>query len=349
MLRFLALLGTLGSLSILAAQSVPKTVAVVDGQAITEDDLGRAANGRIRQLMQFPEPSQTAESLERAKLMIQWDALNYLIERRLTRAEAARRMISEEDLMESEIESRIESPARETIEAFTEVNRDRMPMIKGLPPREVYSQVGAFLTVQADRVMRALFFERLSKQYGVRTYLEPLRREISTKGHAARGVQESAVTIVEFSNFECSDCASVSRSLEDVRKNSAGRVRIVYRHYPEAHLLPHAERAAEAALCAHKQQRFWEFHDQLVENPKQLDDADLRKRAASLGLDTTVFNDCLESGVASRDVGKDIDEAYTVGVMVAPTLFVNGRMLMGKRSAEEIQQIVDDELRRTGQ
>jgi protein-disulfide isomerase len=346
--QFLVVTFTLGSLSLIVAQSVPQTVAIVNGQAITEEDLGRAANGRIRLLMQSPEASESQASLERAKLEIRWEALNYLIERRLSRAEAERRMVSEDELIESEIDNRIEPPAKETVEAFTEANRDRMPMIKGLPPWEVRSQVGAFLTVQADRVMRAVYFEKLSKQYGVRTFLEPLRAEVSTAGHAVRGSQNSPVTIVVFSNFECSDCVSVAGALEDVRKNNSESVRIVYRHFPEAHLYSQAELAAEAASCAFKQQRFWEFHDQLFANSKELGGVHLRQRAAALGLDTNAFNDCLDSGTASRDVGKDIDEAYTLRVMVAPTLFVNGRRLMGRRSVAEIQQLVDEELRRGG-
>ena len=75
----------------LHAQTGAKPVALVNGEAITDEDLGRAANGRIRMLTQSREPSQSDESFEREKLAIRWDALNYLIERRLTRAEAARR------------------------------------------------------------------------------------------------------------------------------------------------------------------------------------------------------------------------------------------------------------------
>ena len=97
-----------------------------------------------------------------------------------------------------------------------------------------------------------------------------------------------------------------------------------------------------------KQQRFWEFHDQLFANSSELSGADLRKRATTLGLDSNAFNDCLDSGIGSREVGKDIDEAYTLRVLAAPTVFVNGRRLIGKRSVAEIQQLVDEELRRGG-
>src|SRR4051812_14844251 len=147
----------------IAAQSVVKTVAVVNGETITEDDLTRAASGRIRQLTEMREPSQSDVSFERARQSIRWEMLNHLIELRLTRAEAARQMISEYDLIDREIERAIEMPTRESVEAFTEANRVRMPLISGLSPAEVFSQVRAFLTIQANRVFRAVYFEKLSK------------------------------------------------------------------------------------------------------------------------------------------------------------------------------------------
>src|SRR5262245_52592362 len=152
-------------------QSLPNTVGVVNGEVITAEDLGRSSSGRIRMLTESREPSQSDESFERAKLAIRWDALNNLIERRLTRAEAARRMISEDDLLDAEIESHVAFPSREMLEAFIEANRVRMPLIQGLSQREIMSQVGAFMMLQADRVAHAVYREKLPKRYGVRTFV----------------------------------------------------------------------------------------------------------------------------------------------------------------------------------
>jgi protein-disulfide isomerase len=332
--------------AVAGAQSVPDTVGVVNGEVITAEDLGRSSSGRIRMLTESREPSQSDQSFERAKLAIRWEGLNNLIERRLTRAEAARRMISEDDLLDAEIESRVAFPSREMVEAFIEANRVRMPLIQGLSQREVMSQVGAFMLLQADRVAHAFYREKLSKQYGVRTFLEPLRADIATAGHPARGAQSPAITVVAFSDFDCADCAVVAKSLEELRKSGVP-IQFVYRHFPQVQFHPRAQIAAEAATCAHRQQRFWDFHDTLFADSKDLTAAALRDLAASLNLDTAAFERCMDSGAGLRDVNKDIDDGIAAGVLIAPTVFVNGRMIFGKRTAGEIHELITDELERS--
>ena len=84
-------------------------------------------------------------------------------------------------------------------------------------------------------------------------------------------------------------------------------------------------------------------------NQKNLKSDDLKLRASTLSLDTEVFNTCLDSGKHVDDIDKEIDEGYSVGVTTAPTFFVNGRMFLGIHSAADIQRIIDEELKRTGQ
>src|SRR6185295_1102180 len=100
------------------AQSISKSMAVVNGETITEDDLARVADGRIRQLAQSRPAGQSDANFEREKLTIRWDALHYLIERRLARAEAARQMISEDELIQNEVESKVPVPTIELAQAF---------------------------------------------------------------------------------------------------------------------------------------------------------------------------------------------------------------------------------------
>ena len=200
---------------------------------------------------------------------------------------------------------------------------------QGLSQRETMSQVGAFMMIQADRVAHAVYLEKLSKQYGVSTFLEPLRADIATAGHPARGVDSPAITIVAFSDFDCEDCAVVAKSLQELRK-SGTPIRFVYRHFPQVQFHRNAQVAAEAAICAHRQQRFWDFHDTLFTDSKDLTRPALRELAASLRLDTAEF-----------------DDGYAAGVLIAPTVFVNGRMILGKRTAAEIQELVNDELKRS--
>src|SRR5262249_29297917 len=234
--------------------------------------------------------------------------------------EAIRRMISEDDLVDSEIENATPEPTREAAEAFLTANTVRMPLIKRLSHAEAISQIRGYLSVQYANAVRATYVDKLSKQYGVETFLEPLRLEVSTTGFPARGAAAAPVTIVEFTDFACPDCAVLDQSLQQLQKVNADKLRVVYRQFPLAHLNAHAQKAAEASLCANDQQHFWEFHDSVFGHQTDLNDDDLKQRAAGLKLDITTFNDCLDSGKHVGDIDKEIDEGYSVGVTMAPTI-----------------------------
>ena len=141
---------------------------------------------------------------------------------------------------------------------------------------------------------------RLKKDFGFKSYLEPLRAQISSAGFPSRGVATAPVTIVEFSDFECPYCGGLFPTLKQVEKNYPQTVRIVYRQFPLSNLHPHAMKAAEAALCANEQNKFWEFHDSMFGNQRELSIADLKQRAVDLKLDTQAFNQCLDSGRKQR-------------------------------------------------
>lgn len=335
--------------SVAAAQPAAKTLAVVNGEAITEQDVARVADGRLRQLAEGREPSESDASFERSKLAIRWEVLNYLIERKLIRAEAARRMISEDDLVDMEIEYATPEPTPEVAEAFLVANTVRMPLIKRLSHAEAISQIRGYLSAQNANTVRAIYVDKLSKQYGVETFLEPLRLEIGTTGFPARGATSAPVTIVEFMDFSCADCAALNQSLQVLQKVNADKLRVVYRQFPLAHLNPLAQKAAEASLCANDQQHFWDFHDSMFGNQNDLKENGLKKRAADLKLDTASFDTCLESGKHAADIDKEIDEGYSVGVTMAPTLFINGRRFFGNRSPADLQKLVDEEIKRGSQ
>jgi protein-disulfide isomerase len=154
------------------------------------------------------------------------------------------------------------------------------------------------------------------------------------------------VTIVEFSDFECPYCGGLFPTLKQVEKNYPQQVRIVYRQFPLNNLHPHAQKAAEASLCANDQQKFWEFHDSMFSNQRELSVPDLKQRAADLKLDTAMFNQCLDSGRHAAAIQLDIDEGARNGVSGTPALFINGRLLSGNQPYGEIKEVIDDELQR---
>jgi len=120
-------------------------------------------------------------------------------------------------------------------------------------------------------------------------------------------------------------------------------VRIVYRDFPLPNH-PQATPAAEAALCAHDQGKFWEYHDKIFENQRSLDNESLKQFARDLSLDTASFDECFDSGAFSDTVQEGYNEAGTLGINATPAFFINGRFLSGAQPFEAFRAIIDDEL-----
>ena len=193
---------------------------------------------------------------------------------------------------------------------------------------------------------RTMLVMRLKKEYGFKSYLEPIRAQLKTGGFPTKGPATAPVTIVEFSDFECPYCGGLFPTLKQVEKNYPQQVRIVFRQFPLNNLHPHAQKAAEASLCANDQQKFWEFHDSMFGNQRELSVADLKQRAVDLKLDAALFNQCLDSGRHAEAIQVDIQEGAQNGVSGTPALFINGRLLSGNQPYAEIKEVIDDELQR---
>lgn len=145
----------------------------------------------------------------------------------------------------------------------------------------------------------------------------------------SRGPSDAPVTIVEFTDYECPYCRRYYRqTYRPLLEEFEGEIRYVVRNYPLS-IHPRARKAAEAAECAHNQDRFWDYHDHLFENADALEPADLKRYARDLGLDGEQFDECLESGAESQTVERDLATGRRLGIQGTPTFFVNGRPLVG--------------------
>jgi protein-disulfide isomerase len=167
----------------------------------------------------------------------------------------------------------------------------------------------------------------------------PVRPVATLVGEAPhrKGPVEAAVSIVEFSDFQCPHCAQAFRDLRDLCASRAD-VAVIFRHFPldatcnpgvagGGH--PNACLAACAAECAAKQDRFWPYHDVLFENQQQLDRGSLFRYARDVGLDLDAFRSCLDAPETRALVSADVAAGATAGVKSTPTLFFNGRSVQG--------------------
>jgi len=161
---------------------------------------------------------------------------------------------------------------------------------------------------------------------------------IATEGLPVRGPDDAPITIVVFSDFLCEQCRRASRYLDIVAANHRDSLRIYYVNYPadqecnpvaDRTLHPGACALARAAECAHRQGRFWAFHDAVFEEPGNVGPEKIATYAARSGLDTAAFNACRSEDGPAAAVRAEITLARSAGVASTPTLFVNGRGLVG--------------------
>lgn len=102
--------------------------------------------------------------------------------------------------------------------------------------------------------------------------------------------------------------------------------------------------AAQAAMCAGEQDKYWEYHDKIFENQRSLQDEDLKRYAEEIGLDTEAFNACFASGKFRNNIAQDQRRAQQLGVTGTPAFFINGRFLSGAQPFSEFKSIIDQEL-----
>ena len=330
----LALSAALGA----QGQESDEAVARVGDDVITFGDVEDAwmqndASSRLRMLQEIYETRRRA--------------LDLVIGERLIEREAAARGMTRDALLEQELPSRTLPVNDEEVRLIYERNRqvfgDRTleqmeaeirAVIERQRPVQALQQLMRELRAEADDVTVTLPAPRVP--------IEILDEDPS------RGPADAPILMVEFSDFQCPYCQRATNTLEQLVDRYGAQVRFVYKDYP---LPNHADafKAAEAGNCAHDQGMFWELHDRMFENQGALGVPALKTYAEELGLDAAAFATCLDEGRHAGRVQRDLEIGQAFGVSSTPTIFINGRPVMGAAPYESFEAIVEEELAAAGQ
>ena len=124
----------------------------------------------------------------------------------------------------------------------------------------------------------------------------------------------------------------------------SGKVKLVVKNYPlSSHKF--ARKAAQAALAAKLQGKFWEFHQELFKNYKSLNDAKIQDIAKELNLNMEKFNQDMNSSAVQYIINRDIQNGRQIGVRGTPTLFINGKRLIN-RNFSGLTEMIESELKK---
>jgi protein-disulfide isomerase len=322
----------------LMGEDKSEVLAEIQGEQILRSDVEESAAEALDQLQTERIRFETQEVYKRYRII--QNALNALTSDKVLRLEADAKGVSKEELVTQEVDAKVEPPTDEEVEKYYEKNRKRFQGDK----EESLPHVRKIVERNGIVNARSQYVESLKEKYGVETHLPPLRMEVPSQGFPSIGPGDAPVTIVEFSDFECPYCSRLAKTIKKVAEDYSDSVRLVFRQFPLQRIHPNAQKAAEAALCAADQGKFWEMHDLMFEDQKKLQVDDLKEKAESIGLQKEEFAQCLETAKHAEAIKTDLYDGVRVGVSGTPSMFINGRPLSGLVPYEGFATIIEEEL-----
>lgn len=276
---------------------------------------------------------------------VQKQVLDRRINDLLLIAEADKRHIGSEEIVRAEITDKLKPANEAEIAKFYNENKER---ING-DLASARAGIASYLEQRQQEKLESALAEKLRAGTKVQILLpepQPPVINVSMRNGPSRGDANAAVTIIEFTDFQCSACGAMYPVMEDFLKSYGNRVHFVIRNFPLTSVHPNALRAAEAAAAANAQGKFWEYIDILFKNQSALDADSLKKYATQAGLDRKRFDAEFDSGKYDAEIRRDIEDGELYGVEATPTIFINGRLLT-EVSAEGLRAAVEKAFKRS--
>jgi protein-disulfide isomerase len=309
------------------------------GNVLAQDDSTVVAEvGGVKLTMGDLEQQESAKLLSAHYQYYQAEskALEELIDKTLLEQKAKSENLTYDQLMDRDIKSKVQDPTEDQMKVYYE----------GLETDQPYETVREKILekirqLRTDKV-KAAYVKELRAKTPVTVALAPPKANVDVAGAQVLGSKTAKVTLVEFADYECPYCQKVAPDVRKLQADYGDKVAITYKDFP----LPmhaRAEKAAEAARCASKQNKFWEFHDEIFHS-KELDMDQLKAQARALKLDTAQFDKCLDNGEEASAVDKDRKEGLRLGITGTPSFFINGHYLSGALDYAALRQVVDQQL-----
>jgi protein-disulfide isomerase len=171
------------------------------------------------------------------------------------------------------------------------------------------------------------------------------RKTLDLADAPMKGSASARVALVEFVDYECPHCKRVQPVMRQALDEFKSDVKVYFKHYPlGGHTFARA--AAEAAVAAQKQGKFWPYSDQIWAHAESLSPAVLEQIAKDVGLDVERWRKDLESEDVKARVERDHAEGVALGIAATPTIYINGREFTDAREIDSLRDWLNEELGR---
>jgi len=307
--------------------------ATLDGREITVAEIDEyMKNAFIEEMLSKP-PAEIFEMRNKG--------LQEMVQKQIIEQAAAEQGLEAEQLFE-QVVGEVKPPSSEEVAIWYEQNQSRLG---DAPLEQIAPRITEHLLNEGRGKAWSKFMTSKIEALDFELVFEPPRLELEAT-RLVRGSAEAPVTIMAFSDYQCPYCIRSEPVLAEVLSRYPDQVRVVHRHFPLDSIHPFARPAAEAAMCADEQGKFWEYHDAIFARSGRLSEASFAEIGSELGLDGDALGACITERRYADFVQQDFDAGRAAGVTGTPAFFVNGVALKGSRDADELSKIVDSELER---
>jgi 2-hydroxychromene-2-carboxylate isomerase len=182
--------------------------------------------------------------------------------------------------------------------------------------------------------------EKLEKRFR-----SPRAPRIDVSLAPVKGNASGRITVIEFVDYECPHCKHAQALMRQVVEEYPKDLKMYFKHFP---LSSHANArlAAEGAVAAHKQGKFWPFNEKVWANSENLTPAVLEKAAKEVGLDVARWRADIESDAVKGQVQADKSEGNDLGILATPSIYINGRKYEDPLEIASLKDWIDEELGR---
>ena len=158
------------------------------------------------------------------------------------------------------------------------------------------------------------------------------------------GNVKAEITLEEFGEYESEVCANANEIVKKLLVEYDGVIRFNFRHFPLTNIHQRSLKAGEAAVATGQDGKFWEMHNILFANRKNLGTTSLKLYSKEAGVQNKRFLDDLVNATYGWQVQGDLREGLNRGVTTVPTFFVNGERI-GKPTYEDIKKGIEDAIK----
>ena len=176
-------------------------------------------------------------------------------------------------------------------------------------------------------------------------------KKLKTEFQPSFGTPGAPVVLVLFSDFQCGYCKEEAKMIrQNLPSTYPKEVRVYFKDFPLEQIHPWAKTAAIAGRCVFRQKpaAFWDYHDWMFEHQADVTAENLKEKVFEFGktreLNEQQLGSCIDTRATEAEVNRNIAEGKALQINSTPTLFVNGRKLVGQGGWPQLRQIIDFEI-----